>query len=110
MFCCRGFENLIGNVGQRGISALVYDTPRGFRFSLQGRAVSKEDELFLTHNPSPTPLPIKGNMSLSANIGLNYCPFCGRDLQALINPSTKKRFEALAEEHKKIDQPLWANS
>jgi hypothetical protein len=110
MFCCQGFENLIGNVGQRGISALVYDTARGFRFSLQGRAVSKEDELFLTQNPSAGRLPIKGNMSLSANIGLNYCPFCGRVLQALINPSTKKRFEALAEEHKKIDRPLWANS
>jgi hypothetical protein len=105
MFCCRGFENLIGNVGQRGISALVYDTPRGFRFSLQGRAVSKEDELFLTQNP--TPLPIKGNMSLSANIGLNYCPFCGRDLQTLITSSTKKRFAVLAEEHKKIDQRLY---
>jgi hypothetical protein len=103
MFCCRGFEILIETVGQRGISALIYDTPNGFRFGLQGRAVSKEDELFLSKNPSPTPLPTKGNVSLSATIGLNYCPFCGRDLQTLITSSTKKRFQVLAEEHKKID-------
>jgi hypothetical protein len=71
MFCCQGFENLIVMVGQRGLSALVYHTPKGFRFTLQGRAVSKEDELILTQNRSWTPLPIKGNVTLSANIALN---------------------------------------
>jgi hypothetical protein len=107
MFCCQGFENLIVMVGQRGLSALVYHTPKGFRFTLQGRAVSKEDELILTQNRSWTPLPIKGNVTLSANIALNYCPFCGRALQKLITSKTKARFEALAEEHKKFYQPLF---
>lgn len=64
------------------MSALVYNTPKGFRFTLQGRAVSKEDELLLSQNPSPMRLPIKGsNLTLAANIALNYCPYCGRDLQ-----------------------------
>jgi hypothetical protein len=102
MFCCVGLENLIGNAGQRGISVLVYERPGGFLFSLQGRAVTKDVETFLSQNP--TPLPFEGNMDISANIGLSYCPFCGTKLQTLITSSTKKRFEALAEKHKEIDE------
>jgi hypothetical protein len=107
MFCCVGLKNLIGTAGQRGMSALVYKTPRGFRFNLQSRALSREAELYLTRVPTPLlPLPIQGdkNMTVSVNIGLNYCPFCGTKLQTLVTWSTKKHFEALAEEHKKFDE------
>jgi hypothetical protein len=49
MYCCDGFKNLISNAGQRGISALVINKPPGrFRFNLQSRAVTKEDEVRLS--------------------------------------------------------------
>jgi hypothetical protein len=105
MFCCIGLKNLIESAGQRGISVLVHERSGGFRFSLQSRAVSKEAEVLLSENP--TPLPIKGNVTLSANIGLNFCPFCGTNLQTLVTPLTRGRFEALAVEHKRFDERPW---
>jgi hypothetical protein len=105
MFCCDGLKNLIGNAGQRGLSVLVYQTNAGFRFNIQSRAISMEAEALLTQ--TPTPLPIKGNMTISANIGLNYCPFCGTKLQKLLKKSTLEKFEALAEEHKSFDKRLY---
>jgi hypothetical protein len=105
MFCCEGVKNLIGNAGQRGMSVLVYERPGGFRFNLQARAVSKEAELRFSQ--APAPLPFEDNVSLATNIGLNYCPFCGTKLKALVTSSTQKQFEKLANEHKKIDEPLW---
>ena len=107
MVCCVGLKNLIGNAGQRGMSVLVYETPRGFRFNLQSRAISREAELHLTRVPAPLPIEGHNNMTISVNVGLNYCPFCGTKLQSLVSSSTKKHFEALAEEHKKFDAPLW---
>jgi hypothetical protein len=105
MFCCDGLKNLIGNAGQRGMSALVYERSGGFRFNLQARAVSKEAGL--QYSQTPASLPIEGNISLAINIGLNYCPFCGRELKMLVTSSTRKRFEALANEHKRIDERPW---
>lgn len=62
MFCCVGLKNLIGTAGQRGMSILVSKTPRGFRFNLQSRALSREAELYLTRVPTPLlPLPIQGD-------------------------------------------------
>jgi hypothetical protein len=105
MFCCDGFKNLIGDAGQRGMSVLVYQTFSGeFRFALQSRAISMEAEILLTQ--TPTTLPIKGNMTISANIVLNYCPFCGSKLRRLVTRSTKKHFQALAAEHKSFYKPL----
>jgi hypothetical protein len=105
MFCCEGLKNLIGNAGQRGMSVLVYERPAGFRFNLQARAVSKEAELH--YSQTPAPLPIEGNIYLSINIGLNYCPFCGTELKTLVTSSTRKRFETLANEHKRFDDRPW---
>ena len=94
-------QNLINNAGKRRMSALVRKTNAGFQFSLQSRAVSKEDETTLSQNP--TPLPIKGNMTVAIAIGLQYCPFCGTNLQKLVTPLTRERFEILAEEQAKVD-------
>ena len=102
MFCCDGLKNLIGNAGQRGTAVLVYNTPQGIRFNLQSRAITREAELRFT--AAPTPLPFGDHMTISANIGLNYCPFCGMRLQRLVTWRTKKQFEALAEVHKKFDE------
>jgi hypothetical protein len=105
MFCCDGLKNLIGNAGQRGMSVLVYEKRGGFRFNLQARAVPKDVEVRFSE--TPTPLPIEGNITLSTNIGLNYCPFCGVELKTLVTSSTGKRFEMLANEHKRFDDRPW---
>jgi hypothetical protein len=44
MFCCDGLKRLIENAGQQGMSVLVYQTSLGFRFDVQSRAFSREDE------------------------------------------------------------------
>ena len=104
MFCCDGFKNLIGDAGQRGLSVLVYQTSAGeVRFSVQSRAISMEDELQLTQ--TPTPLPIKGGMTISTNMDLNYCPFCGTKLRKLVTQATKKGFQALAQQHRNFYKP-----
>jgi hypothetical protein len=95
-------QNLIESAGQRGMSVLINQTSGGFRFSIQSRAVSSEDEALISG--TPTPLPIEGNMTISASIGLNYCPFRGTNLQKLVRSSTKKHFQALAEKHMSIDK------
>jgi hypothetical protein len=104
MFCCEGFRNLVGEAGQRGISVLVRETSAGFRFRLLSRAVSKTDEVRFSE--TPLSLPIEGNITLAASIGLNFCPFCGANLQGLVTPSTLGRIRALAKDHKSIDGDL----
>jgi hypothetical protein len=105
MFCCDGLKLLIQNAGQQGMSVLVYQTSLGFRFNIQSRAFTREDKILLMQ--PRTPLPIKGNMSITANIGLGYCPVCGTKLQKLVTRSTIKQFQALAEQHKSFDQSLY---
>jgi hypothetical protein len=102
MFCCDGLQNLVDNAGRQGMSVLVYENLGTFRFNLQSRAVTKDTETLLSQEPIP--LPIEGNICLSVNIGLKFCPFCGTALQTLISGSTQRRFEALAEKHKNFDK------
>ena len=100
MFCCRGFEILVENAGKKGISVLVFKTDGRIIFELQSRAFSKEDEILFVQGS--TPLGIKGNMMLLANIRLSYCPYCGTRLQSLIKKSTKEALETLAAKHTAI--------
>jgi hypothetical protein len=102
VFCCTGFESLINDAGERGISALVYDTADGFKFDLQGRAVSRDTETFLTLNPTPLPAPYGPNITLSSNIIMNYCPYCGTKLRSVITPSNRRVFESIANKHASI--------
>jgi hypothetical protein len=84
------------------MSVLVYENLGTFRFNLQSRAVTKDAETLLSQEPIP--FTIEGNICLSVNIGLKFCPFCGTALQTLISASTQRRFEALAEKHKDFDE------
>jgi hypothetical protein len=102
MFCCDGLRSLVDNVGQNGMSVLAYENRGTFRFNLQSRAVTQDVERRLSQKP--VPIPIEGNILLAVNIGLNFCPFCGRALQTLISASTRRSFEALAEKHKEFDE------
>jgi hypothetical protein len=97
MFCCRGFEALTEQAGQKGISVLIFESGGRFLFELQSRAMSKEDEAIFTQDL--TRLPGKGTMTLVANVRLSYCPYCGTKLQSLVKRSTRKAFEAFAEKH-----------
>ena len=100
MYCCQGLGNLIAAAGQAGISILVLQEPGKFRFQLQSRAVSKEEEDRMSKHPIP--LPLQENLKTSLCIALNYCPFCGWQLQSLVKRSTWKAFEAMAKEHKRL--------
>jgi hypothetical protein len=93
---------LVNNASDRGISILIKKGPGEFRFYLHSCAVTKEDELLLAQHQLS--LPTKGNLTLSCTTGLRYCPFCGTPLQTLVKVSSFRRFEALAEEHKKIHE------
>jgi hypothetical protein len=84
MFCCRGLEILIGNVGQRAFSVLVYFTSRGFCFYLKFGATSRKAELLLLHNPTALQIrnnisisgeQIEQNISMSGRLLMTYCPF-----------------------------------
>ena len=109
MLCCEGMKSLVANAGQRGMSAIVYQRGLEFRFNLQSRADSYDDELPLVQQPMPNSgsLTSDGVLTLSTNMGLRFCPFCGKELQRLIKPSTKQFFEGLAQQHKKLDERLY---
>lgn len=92
MYCCAGLENLVGNAGERGIAVLVRVTKDGIRFVLQSRGVAHEDEGKLQ------PMPLDINVNISCNVGLRYCPFCGRRLAELVE-SDPKSFNELLDDH-----------
>ncbi|MGC2780178.1 MAG: DUF1493 family protein, partial [Bradyrhizobium sp.] len=98
IFCCRGLDILVGDAGQRGVGVLITERPGGFVFHLQFRAVSPEDERILIDRPTPFP-GITGNMSLAATLQIQFCPYCGTRLSALVKPSTLRPFRALAQDH-----------
>jgi hypothetical protein len=95
MFCCEGFENLVGCAGERGIAALVRRTPDGLKFVLQSRGVAYADE----GNLRPMPIPV--NVNIACSVGLSYCPYCGTRLQQLVE-SAPHFFGRLAEKHEKL--------
>lgn len=97
MFCCPGFENSVGNAGQRGIAALAKKTSDGIVFVLQSRGIAFNDESRIV----PIPGAPNMKMNVSCTMGLRYCPWCGRLLQELIATSPRA-FEQLAETHKKF--------
>ncbi len=110
MFCCQGFQNLIGEAGQRGMAALVHSRADGFKFYLESRAISKAEEEHLSKNPEPRPdfgARLDPNVTLSCAIQLIHCPLCGTRLQSLIRRSTRQAFEQLAQEHMRIFEPLF---
>lgn len=98
MYCCPGFEYLVADAGKRGISAVAVSRSNGIGFRLQSRAVAYGDE----KNIQPTLDDVL--IDIVCEIGLQYCPFCGRLLQELINASPHAFLE-LATKHKDICLP-----
>lgn len=97
IFCCPGFQNLVGDAGQRGLAAVVIKTPEGIRFRLQSRGIAFEDVGKI--RPMPDYPDMKINVACES--GLQFCPFCGRRLQELIKASPQA-FETMAEKHKQF--------
>ena len=80
MFCCSGFRNLLSCAGERGYAILVCEiSPGEVRFVLQSRGLAFGDEA------KWKPVQIEVNINVSAEIGLQFCPFCGRTLKELVN-------------------------
>jgi len=96
IFCCSGLQHRIEAAGQRGIAILVHKTSSiGIAFLLQSRGIALEDVSKI--RPTPSAPDIKINVS--SEVGLQYCPTCGRRLQELVEASPEA-FDDLAEEHK----------
>lgn len=78
MFCCNGFNNLLSCAGARGNSILACEiSPGDIRFVLQSRGLAFGDE------EKWKPIAIDVQINVSAEIGIQFCPFCGCDLRKL---------------------------
>ncbi len=95
MHCCTGFENLISCAGERGHAILACKISSGaVKFLLQSRGVAFVDEQKLK------PIPIDVKINISAEVGLQFCPTCGRNLDELVQEAPDY-FSKLAEDHAK---------
>ena len=96
MYCCNGFRNFVSCAGERGLAILVTEMHSGhIGFFVQSRGIAVCDEV----NIKPIPIDIKINVS--AEIGLRYCPTCGRNLADLVE-DFPDHFKELAKEHDKF--------
>lgn len=100
-FCCPGFQHRVADAGQRGVAVLVVNTPEGISFRLQSRGIAFEDEKKIGPMPGAPDMKI----NVSCEVGLQYCPFCGRRLQDLVKASPKA-FEELADKHRQFYSEL----
>lgn len=101
IFCCSGFQHRVADAGQRGIAVLVINSSEGIRFRLQSRGIAFADENKIRSTFGAPDL----NINVSCETGLLYCPFCGQELQCLVNTS-QKAFIELAKNHRKFYSEL----
>ena len=102
MYCCPGFEHLIGDAGERGLSAIVVKAPDRFRFKLQSRGVSFLDRNKLAHEKERQ---LGVTVNLECETGLQYCPFCGTRLEDLAKQHVEA-FQLLADSHRKYNMGI----
>jgi hypothetical protein len=76
---------------------LAHKTPTGIVFLLQSRGIAFED----VSKVHPTPGAPDIKINVSSEVGLQYCPMCGRRLQEMIEASPQV-FGDLAAKHKKF--------
>ena len=95
-YCCTGLQNLIACAGERGNAVVVWTDSSGEpRFLMQSRGVAFEDQSKLR------PADVDVTLSLSAEVGMRYCPTCGRLLEELVN-GNREFYRKLAKEHEKF--------
>jgi hypothetical protein len=92
-FCCRRFKELIDRAGERGLAVVVSRNGQNpLKFRLQSRGVAHQDEV----ESEKTSARIVINIQMLNAI--EYCPFCGKHLQELLN-TTPVEYEELAKKH-----------
>ena len=96
-FCCPGLQNSIQAAGQRGMAIIVVNTLGKTRLLFQSRGIAFDD--LGKMRPMPDAPDVKINVS--SEIGLQYCPWCGKRLEKLLNASPEV-FAGLAERHKPL--------
>ena len=100
MFCCYGFQNLIDSAGERGIAAVIQKKPNRLRFLLPSKGIDFADESKIKSN-SDSHLEDNYRINISCTTGLQFCPFCGKKLQELIDLYSDE-FEIIAQKHSKF--------
>src|SRR5687768_8699981 len=95
MFCCSSLADRIESAGSRGLSIVIERAADGFKFLLQSRGVAYEDV------PKLRPMPIDIHINVAQDVGLGYCPWCGRRLQELVTKNPDG-FADLATRHEKF--------
>lgn len=74
-WCCSGFQSGWEQAGHRGFGIIVSQDSIGEpRFVLQFRMADVDKEASITFPTTPVPISTVGEM------GLVYCPWCGRNL------------------------------
>jgi hypothetical protein len=73
IFCCDNFKNRVENIGQRG-----------FSYPLRKICGSLQFCLFVSSHDDPCTLEQKTRTKFTANVGINYCPFCGKELRLIL--------------------------
>ena len=80
--CCDGLQHLIERAGSTGFSVelITGEIPAIFVVQFRSHTVEREPILdqFLAEHPE-TP-----SLTLGGRIPLNYCPWCGKNLQWLL--------------------------
>ncbi len=94
-YCCNGFSNMLACAGERGNAIVVWVDPAGHvRFLHQSRGVAFVDE------PRLKPAEMDVIINISAEVGIRYCPTCGRLLEDLV-AEHPDFYANLAKEHEK---------
>ena len=69
-WCCGAFQTWFENAGHRGLGVFFVNDPLKPMFIIQWRAVEGE----------ATGLSFPGSIDLVTQTGLQFCPWCGRQL------------------------------
>jgi hypothetical protein len=98
--CCGSFGALIDEAGHRGLAAVAYKTGprRGFR--IQMRSFDAAVEPIELERLRALPVQYRGHAKMAVHLqqGILFCPFCGKELAALIR-SNESAFDELSAKH-----------
>ena len=70
-WCCPSFKSCVEHAGERGFGVFVDDSSEPVLFILQHRSLEPE---------APKPTYEHGPLILVADMGIQNCPWCGREL------------------------------